>query len=456
MNVFMIAYYFPPESGSGSLRPLFFANHLADSGDDVHVFTAKVEDYLYDQTQDADLVEQIHPKVKITHCSVFRPREALFKLRKMFSFRATVLASKNSHATFSSNSIKPTIYQRFKDIIIDLLATPDRHAGWIFDCLRRVKIEINKRRPDIIYTTGGPWSSLISGVLLKIISRVPVILDFRDPWISNPVEKQRSPLTRSINKHLEKFVVQYADGIVANTEGLRNDFISRYPRLNPNQIITITNGFEEYLPISDTTEKHPFTIVYTGSLYSTRNPLQLIKAINGLINNRLIHPSDLKLKIVGGEIDITNNEIAEMLSLKPLQKIIEIIPRVPYKLVPDFLRNADILLLIQPDFPLQIPRKVYEYISARKPILCISERDSSTGALIRDYNLGIVCENTVVEIENAIKKIFLSWENGDLSSSVSNNYDNFKNSELTYRLRTFIDVIIKNKYNVPKTYSPGI
>ena len=442
MNIFMIAYYFPPDSSSGSFRPLFFANHLANSGSTVHVFTAKTEDYLIDQPMDDDLVAQIHPNVKITRCSVLRPREALLKFRAWFSLKSQAASENKKLATpFTPVLKRKTIYQRLKDIFTDIITTPDIHAGWIFDCIWQGRKAIAHKRPDVIYATGGPWSSLIAGALLKFNSGVPLVLDFRDPWTSNSSEKRRCFITRWINRRLESIVIKYADGIIANTVNLQKDFLVRYEKLNPRRITTITNGFEEYLPPSDIAEKHPLTIAHVGSLYSSRNPLPLIKAIMALIDDKTIHHSDLKIILVG-EIETAGNEIAKLLSSGTLENVVEIIPRVPYKEATEFIRNSDVLLLIQPDFPLQIPRKLYDYMSARKLLLCIAERESSTGVLVRDYNLGVVCENNYIEIEQALKKLILLWKNGELSSYKNDHLNKFKNSELTVSLRTFINEII--------------
>ena len=90
MNIFMLAYCFPPDSGSGSFRPFFFANHLTNSGETVHVFTIKIEDYLVNTPLDADLITRLHPEVKVTRCSVLRPKEALLKFRSRFHSKPSV------------------------------------------------------------------------------------------------------------------------------------------------------------------------------------------------------------------------------------------------------------------------------------------------------------------------------------------------------------------------------
>ena len=49
LQILLLAYYFPPDSSSGSLRPLFLANHLREMGANVTILSAMVEDYLHEQ-----------------------------------------------------------------------------------------------------------------------------------------------------------------------------------------------------------------------------------------------------------------------------------------------------------------------------------------------------------------------------------------------------------------------
>ncbi len=85
MNVLFLAYYFPPDSSSGSFRPFFFANRLAKSGVGVHVLTAKVEDFLPEKPLDSALSDKLNPSVEVTRCSVWRPREAVISLRNQLT-----------------------------------------------------------------------------------------------------------------------------------------------------------------------------------------------------------------------------------------------------------------------------------------------------------------------------------------------------------------------------------
>lgn len=441
MRVLIIAFNFPPESGSGSFRPLFFANHLVDMGVDVHVLTARVEDYL-GRSIDWKLCERCHEGVGITRCSVHRPQEWLLNLRtRIFSSCSGKGGGvRDATAPLHSSATRPGPWQSFKDHVTDLLATPDPQIGWLPDCLKQGRRIIAQKRPDLIFATGGPWSSLVAGMLLKKATGVPLVLDFRDPWTSNPGFSRRARLFRGISRRLEAMVVRRCDGIVANTDPLRENFLKKYPFLKRERIVTLTNGFEEYLPQAARPAGQPFTIVHTGELYLSRNPVPLLQAVKTVVESGVGKVDELRLQLVGG-IDDSSGKVGALLQSDTLKKVVTVLPRVAYHEAQRYAMEADLLLLIQPDFPLQVPRKLYEYMALRKPVFCVAEAESATGMLVSDHGLGTVSGNNLEELVATLSELLCAWraERSPLFRGAS--CDRFTNLEITRELyRFFVSV----------------
>ena len=82
MRVLIIAYYFPPESSSGSFRPLCFANNLMNLNYQVSVLTSIKQYYLVGQPIDEALLATLSDGVEVDRSRVTRPREALIFLKK--------------------------------------------------------------------------------------------------------------------------------------------------------------------------------------------------------------------------------------------------------------------------------------------------------------------------------------------------------------------------------------
>lgn len=443
LKVLFIAYYFPPDSSSGSFRPLFFANHLSSMGVDVHVLTARVEDYLEEQTVDEKLLDSLSEKVRVTRTVVRRPREAVLRLRDRVSRKGGERGSINygSSVPTSPNGDGRSWFQLMKDSITDLLGTPDAQVGWIPNCIQQGREIVVQERPDIIFATGGPWSGMVAAARLAKSTKIPLVLDFRDPWQSNPARAGRAGIFRWLDTLLEKYVVTAAARIVANTEELRGDFLRKYPVLRDDKVVTITNGFEDYLPVIEKSNQSTLTITHTGELYFSRNPANLLQAIKNLIDSSQVKKGEISLQIVGG-INIIDTNIAALLQSEALQGTVHLIPRVPYRESIRYNQLADVLLLIQPNFPLQIPRKLFEYLAAQKPLLCISEGLGATAKVVAGNGLGYVCENEVEEIERAICRLVDDWRANDLGSMSRGSFDRFMNKNLTRNLSDVFSVVV--------------
>jgi GT2 family glycosyltransferase len=434
LSVLFIAYYFPPESSSGSFRPLFFANHLVELGCSVQVLTAKEADFLSEQPIDKQLLNKLNKNVEIHRSRVVRPREALIRFRNN-------LTGKKHLATSSPKKGKQKSplgwIREFKDFITDLLATPDPHVGWIQSCVRVGRSIIREGQVDVIWATGGPWSGLVAGVLLKKLTGKPLVADFRDPWVSNPSFKFRSSAGRFLGRYLEKFVVRNANAIIANTKELQEDFKIRYRSISNLNVFRITNGFEQYMPCFERQSERPLTITHTGALYFSRNPFYLLRAISNLIVSGSIDPRDLRLELVGG-IGIEHPGINELLEQPFLKNVVNICPRVSFDEAQKFITQSDVLLMLQPDLPLQVPRKLYEYMASGKAIFCISEKEGATAGMMNRFNLGYLCENNINEISQTLLQIYQDWKTGSLAKFQDSHCDECLNKNLAASLHEIL------------------
>lgn len=439
MKILLIAYYFPPDSSSGAFRPLFFANHLVAAGDEVTVLSCRQDDFLREQPVDTKLLASLDARVKVVRTRVRRPREYLLGLRARWASRPS--NAQRSGGAGVSGAVRGGLRQRAKDLLTDLITTPDPHVGWIPSCVRRGIEFVRNERPDVVVATGGPWSGLVCGMLLKRISGVPLVLDFRDPWVVNTDQAARHRIARKLSTALERRAVASADLLVANTEELRSDFLRRYPRLAPERAVVVTNGFEDYLPTSSRHAGGHFTLTHTGALYSSRNPRALLEAARNAVENGQIDPGKLKLRFLGG-IATDDPAVTATMASAALARSIEVIPRTGYRESLEKMADSDVLLLYQPGFPLQVPRKLYEYMAARRPMLCVAERGSATWTLVERWSLGMACENDPHQLEHALVALYRKWRDGQLQPPADNRCDAFQNRNLVRRLREHMIEIV--------------
>lgn len=436
MNILIIAYLFPPDSSSGSFRPMHFVRHLDHIGERVFVLTAREEDFMPYQTKDHRLIEYIGDHVEIFRSRVFHPGQALISFRDALLKKKHEVADEKAHALDKHGFNAPTnvsAIQEIKDVVTFLLASPDPEIGWLPSAVKTGRKIIKQKNIDVIYTTGGPWTPLIIGAVLKKLTGKPLIMDFRDPWVANPVFLLRNKRIQRLERWMERKVIRFADHIVANTETLRQDFLTRYPQLKTHQVSTVPNGFEEYREYSSLKHER-LTLIHAGTLIF-RNPKYLLQALVNIIEQKLIPKDEVQIIFLGG-ISTHDKELDDLLKHPHLQGVVKLLDRLPYQEAVQFQTKSDVLFLMQPEeFYLQVPRKLYEYMAFQKPILGITNQEGATAQIIQHYDLGRVVPDHTPEIETALKDFYDQWKQGTLRLSKTNACDPFLNKNLTRQLQ---------------------
>ncbi|MBF0121066.1 MAG: glycosyltransferase [Desulfobacterales bacterium] len=438
LHVLMLAYYFPPDSSSGAFRPLFFSKYLSKKGIKVTVLTARETDFLPFQVLDKMMLSQIPSNVRVVRTRVLRPREFLINLKHKFSKKA----HQKGESINSQKKEKESFFKILKDIFIEFFAIPDAQMGWIPIVLREGIRIIKKNKIDVIYVTGSPWSSMIAGVLLRSQTGVPLVLDFRDPWVSNPGFILRSKLSRLIEKKMERKIISNADAVIANTSELRDDFLKRYPFLTINQVYTINNGFEDHVDFK-APKNSAFTMVHTGDIYFSRNPLPLLQAVYNLIFTKKIPKNRLRLFLIG-DLETAIDDVRVLLNTDVLKNVVQIFSRLPYEKSLKYQIDSDALILIQPDLPLQVPRKLYDYMAVRKPILAITNSFGATASIVNQYGIGEVVTNATDSIQEKVLKLYNEWENFGTKLYPKSLTHDFINSRQAEKLVSILDSVINS------------
>ena len=296
-----------------------------------------------------------------------------------------------------------------KDLVVDwTFSFPDKQCFWFRPAVRSLSGIPSEDYPDIVFATGNPWTSFLVGKRLAERFGVPFIADFRDPWTSQPPYGVfRSPILTQRARELERAVCSAASRVVANTEELRRQFCIDHPRLE-EKCITITNGYDsdalrrtghdEYQ--ADLENKPVLELSHFGTVYGSRNPLPLFQAVTDLLEANLIQPHQLRLRFVGlwQVADDRCEALVRALELRGVVRRETALPREKYL---EEMAQSSLLLVLQADFPLQIPAKLYEYVASGRPILVIGE-EGATANLVNRHSLGRCCPNVVSPLKELL------------------------------------------------------
>jgi len=138
---------------------------------------------------------------------------------------------------------------------------------------------MKSKKTDIILSTAPPFSTHLLAYALHKVSCKPLILDFRDLWTGNSFyTKGLSNFRIIIEAMIEKLVVSHASLVLVTTEGARDYFIRKYPRVGVEKIVLLPNGFdpEIFYPSANNNVRfqnhEKITFVYSGSLTKRRTP----------------------------------------------------------------------------------------------------------------------------------------------------------------------------------------
>lgn len=356
----MVAFHYPPEgSSSGVLRTLKFSRYLPEYGWKPHMLT--VRETIYD-TKDHDLLKQVPEVVKVA-------RTVCFDTKKHLSIKG-----------------------RYPQI----LALPDRFVSWLpFGVSKGLSI-LRNERPDAIFSTSPFATAHLIALMLKRISGLPWVADFRDPLLDFEAGTDRPSLRTRIEGYVEKRIVHDANAVVVTTDLMKERYLERFSDIDSDKISVIYNGFDEEdfdgLSAAPVRGDHKLHLIHVGSVDSEhRNPESLLIALSRLLRERPELREWVVLKFLGTSIYLNSPAFADLVERLDLREHIKLLPQVPREESLRHMMQADVLVLLQQSkaFKPLIPAKAFDYLMTGKPVLTIAP-PGATASLMHKLDAGVV------------------------------------------------------------------
>ncbi len=388
-NVLIIAYYFPPVGGGGVQRTTKFVKYLPEFGWEPVVLTVREEVYKKaGRAIDVTLLDDISPNVHIV-------RTNSIDLARVSSRIKTQNESKMFWMNFKSLLNKSS----------GLFINPDAQMLWIPVAVREGLKIIKKYNIGVIYSTGNPWSDHITGMILRRITGIPFVVDYRDPWNVKPYVPYSSKMRKSIQFFLETMVMKSADQVIFATKGMKRDYREVFAN---GRFEVIRNGFDA----SDFTYVKPkkfpeFTFLYAGNIPGYfKRPSGLIYAMAKWLEE---HP-ELRERIM---INFLGKKDERMELIVKENHLLDVVYFRGYKSHKEsiaFQLGADVLFLaLEEDIgKTAIPGKLFEYLACGKPILALVPRKGKAADILRKEGREefIVSPGNVEAIKNAIATLY--------------------------------------------------
>jgi glycosyltransferase involved in cell wall biosynthesis len=225
---------------------------------------------------------------------------------------------------------------------------------------------------------------------LKRKLNIPWLADFRDPWTNIDYYHELKLSRWADKKHhrLEKQVLKEADAVTVISPGMLREFETIVPRTYS----VIPNGYDsDDINQNDVVNhsKSKFSLTHVGSLTKTRNPENLWQALLELVSEDSGFEQDLEIHNVG-KIDFLAVESLDKFNLR---KYLRKTDYLPHDQVIAEQQKASLLLLLVNDTPnakLILTGKIFEYLSSKRPIVCIAPEDGDAANVINSTNSGKV------------------------------------------------------------------
>lgn len=247
------------------------------------------------------------------------------------------------------------------------------------------------RRADVIYAYHPPLTVGMAAALVRIIRRIPVVLDVQDMWpdtlrATGMINSERA---LGIVGFFCNWTWQNADRITVLSQGFRRLLLERGVR--EDKVRVIYNWAQEPARANHTAAV-PAALAYRGrlrvlfagnmgaaqALDSVLDAASMIAERGGAVDFFFLGSGiqDSKLKQKAAEMNLTN---------------VQFLPRVPAAEVDTWLSAADCLLVHLRDDPLfaiTIPSKTQAYMAAGKPIVMAVAGDAAE--LVKESGGGVV------------------------------------------------------------------
>ena len=206
-------------AGPGVHRSLNFSKHLPDFEYQPIVLTIDLPGIrAANYTTDSTLLEDFPDSIEIYRTPYAQPSKWIRALNRL------------------------RIYRFFWTILYPIFW--EKMALWPFKTLKTAKQIVQEHQIKLVYTSSGPFSSLILGYLLKKQLGTKWVADLRDPYTDAYSWQFPTYWHWLISRRFESWILSKTDHLIVNTQAVKDLYIQR-GILPAAKITVIGNGYNQ-------------------------------------------------------------------------------------------------------------------------------------------------------------------------------------------------------------------
>jgi glycosyltransferase involved in cell wall biosynthesis len=358
-RVLIICGTFPPQSDVGGLRPAMMAKYLPEFGWKPYVLTREYgrDHFCRNEKMPLEGMPAADSIIRV-EVPAWREQEYILQRGRLGQLR-------------------------------DFFQIERAHPPGVCEIMYRTALaRVGRYRVQAIWATAPDCGPLRVGRDLAWHLAIPWIADFRD------IPEQEAGMPRPWREHLLARRTIWRRSQLVSSAALLTSVSPHHCRVLRNRLKKpcelLYNGFDETLfTPSPACRTDRFRVVYTGRILSQwyQNPELAFRALDELILARTIDPAKLEVAFYGTDEGV----LKDIMTPYHCARCVRLHSRIPYPDVPRVLAQASILLLLT-----NVGRegilttKLFEYLAARRPILCVSAHPrDDIPVLLRQTNCGL-------------------------------------------------------------------
>jgi hypothetical protein len=288
---------------------------------------------------------------------------------------------------------------------------------------REIKVVLQSNNYDVVFMTGWPFYQMCLGDFIKRRFRIPIVLDFQDPWVSGWGAAQpalsKAGLSHRLAKMLEGHALRCADFVTSVSEVQNAELAARYQWLDGSRMAAIPIGgdpddlaatrLQSVEADGSALEPQFVNLSYVGTFLPRSGPLvrALFRAFAQLRSSDPTLARRIRLNFIG-----TSNQASarNAYRVRPIAEaegvadtVREVPQRLPYLQALKVVVESDGLLLIGSDEPHYTASKIYPALMSGRPYLSLFHRASTAHAILSSAGGGCTLAFETGEDLNALE-----------------------------------------------------
>lgn len=335
---------------------------------------------------------------------------------------------------------------------VEIGYVPDPSLSGILKEVPKLTRRVRSDDIDVMVTHCSPPELHALGYILKKITGVPWLAEFRDPLATN-VHVEPGSYSHLQRRILEKRVVGSADQVVW-WDGIQmndNHFQESYPDLPESKFYKIPylgfGGVEiEKFNSVNTEQYDDFTITYAGSFYEGWiEPYGFLEGLSEYVSR---HGSGgIRTQFYGD----WKEDYQQKVNDKNLEDIVTTYDPVPYDEIIPILKKSHLLLYVGGNDPRNrqnISLKMADYVAAESPILGVIDPTFRAGEFIKKEKIGLSAHPKEPDsIADAIHTVRTADFNYDPNGCIK---DRFDSREAMDKYATILNTVSEGERYVQK------